>query len=93
MAETAKSSLSARDRDVARGRVQVLQTGCWRMVDSVVFKRQDLERLPDEVRARRDDVDAALERVATALHDAIDELAALDRDIASLDVRDEDEQR
>lgn len=86
-----KHSLNARERDVARGRVQVLKTGCWHMVDSIVFKRQDLEHLPDEVRARRDKVDAALDRVASALQDAIEELWSLDRDIAALDVREEDE--
>lgn len=80
--------MTARDRDIARGRVQVLQSGCRHMVESLGSKRESLSRIGNctATFARCDDVDAALDRAATALLDAIDELVVLDRDIAASEV-------
>lgn len=65
--------------NIARGRVQVLQSGCRRMVESVDVKLAELDRL--EVDVHTTGVRMELERVKSALLDAIDELVGVDAEL------------
>lgn len=69
-----------RELHVARGRVQVLQSGCRQIVESIGVKRDGLDRLPVDT----SEVDDALDRAATALLEAIDELVVVDRELQRL---------